>query len=481
MAITKIHPIVATIGVSIDYICNKEKTMAVHGSGEQLVSCFGTSEQTAKYDFEFDLNHVRQGKKQNHLAYHIVQSFSPTDEVDFATAHQIGEEFCKEYLQNKYRCVIATHVDKGHIHNHIIFCAADSIDHKKMHDDKKNYYRIQKISDKLCKEHNLSVIQERSGKRGKSRYEWEQNKKGNSWKSRLADDMESAIKSARSYEEFLQSMKDKGYEYKGEIIGEDAPKFLSFRSTKKNENGEYEEKFIRVSEKNFGKGYTKEKIKERIDKKVAWIEENKQKRSVEKSIEKDYGKQKIIDTNSVKFQSGGLNRWATSENLKIMQTVINKYGSRTKLEQRLSDNNKEILDANRKILEKQKRIEILQNIVRFGEQYAENEPYNFRYEKSRDPDKYMREHERELLLYSHAVQNLRKYKINPKEMDLKLLRDELTELQLDIEDLRSDITDMQKENRQMQKDLEKLIEYEKLDEKKLENFLKGTDKSIHDI
>lgn len=54
--------------------------------------------------------------------------------------------------------VVTTHIDKGHVHNHIIFCAADNIEHNKYHDCKQSYYHIRKLSDELCKEHNLSVI-----------------------------------------------------------------------------------------------------------------------------------------------------------------------------------------------------------------------------------------------------------------------------------------------------------------------------------
>ena len=460
MAITKIHPIVATIGVSVDYICNEKKTLDVHGNSEQLVTCIGTSKQTAEYDFMFDLRNTRQSKKQNHLAYHIVQSFDPADEVTFEKAHEIAQEFCDQYLKGKYRCVIATHTDKEHIHNHIIFCAADSIEHKKMHDDKSNLYKIQNLSDKLCREHGLSVIEKKSCRRGKSHYEWEQNKQGNSWKSVMESAINDSIKNAHSYEEFLQQMSDKGYEYKGEKIGDGEPKFLAFRNKEKNEKGEYQEKFVRVSEKNFGRGMTKEKIKERIESKEKWIAENRQKQNKNSMLPKDYSKQQLIDTSAEKYESSqGLKMWATRQNMKTVQAIINKYGSISQMQKQLAENKKTISAGNSKIVNNEKNMRELADVIRYAEQYKENEVYNYRYKKSSNPDKYMREHESQLLLYANAFQSLKKRKYKPEETDVDALKDELVNLEIECDDLRADIKDLLRENKQLEADLAKLREY----------------------
>lgn len=94
------------------------------------------------------------------------------------------------------------HIDKGHVHNHIIFCAADNINHDKYHDCKQSYYRIRHLSDELCKEHNLSVIIP-GEKRGRKYNERDANKNGTAWKPQLRKDINSCIKSASTYEEFL--------------------------------------------------------------------------------------------------------------------------------------------------------------------------------------------------------------------------------------------------------------------------------------
>lgn len=450
MAITKIHPIVAAIGVSIDYICNEKKTLDVHGNNDQLITCYGTSKETAPYDFKFDLSGSRQSQKQNHLAYHLIQSFDPADGITFEEAHKIGQEMCDKLLNGKYRCVIATHIDKGHIHNHIIFCAADSIQHKKIHQDKKYYYGIRNLSDKICKEHGLSTIEKPSGTRGKNHYEWEQNKKGKSWKNTLKINMDAAIKESHSYEEFLLKMKEKGYEYKGEQIDTVSPKYLAFHNT----NGQ--EDWTRVSEKNFGKGYTKEKIKERIEAREKWLAENKQ-RSMQP---KDYSKQKIIDTSLEKFEENqGLKLWATRQNMKAAQAIINKIGSVTKARKIIDTNNNTISECNARLIQNDKKMRELADIIRYAEQYKNNEVFNYRYLKSKDPDAYMREHESQLLLYSHAVRNLAKKKIKPEDIDLEQLRDQYFDLELEQDELKDQLKDAQKENQALQRDLDKLKEY----------------------
>ena len=150
MAYTRIHAVKTTVHKTIAYICNPTKT-----NGELLISSFATSPQTAKYDFQYALS--KTDSSDPNKAFHLIQSFAP-GEVSYEEAHQIGIELADKLLEGKYAYVIATHIDKGHCHNHICFCAADNINHKKYHDCKKSYYHIRNLSDTLCQDHNLSVI-----------------------------------------------------------------------------------------------------------------------------------------------------------------------------------------------------------------------------------------------------------------------------------------------------------------------------------
>ena len=144
MAYTKIHAIKATVDKAIDYICNPEKTYE-----KMFVSSYACSPETAAYDFKYTLDHCRENSPNK--AYHLIQAFAP-GEVGFEEAHHIGKELADKLLEGKYSYVVTTHIDKEHVHNHIIFCAADNIEHNKYHDCKQSYYHIRKLSDELCRE-----------------------------------------------------------------------------------------------------------------------------------------------------------------------------------------------------------------------------------------------------------------------------------------------------------------------------------------
>jgi len=134
MAYTKIHAIKATVNKAIDYICNPDKT-----DDKIFISSYACSPETAAYDFKYTLDHCRENSPNK--AYHLIQAFAP-GEVSFEEAHTIGQELADRVLEGKYSYVVTTHIDKGHVHNHIIFCAADNIEHDKYHDCDKTYYRI---------------------------------------------------------------------------------------------------------------------------------------------------------------------------------------------------------------------------------------------------------------------------------------------------------------------------------------------------
>lgn len=221
MAYTRIHAIKATVDKSIAYIRNPDKT-----DGELYVSSFGCSAQTAYLEFAFA--NGKNIKNGDNLAHHLIQSFAP-GEVSFDEAHQIGTELADKLLGGKYSYVIATHIEKDHVHNHIIFCATDNIEHKKYNTCKKSYYNIRKLSDELCKEHQLSTIVP-CQQRGKKHTEWEAEKNGKSWKDKLHRNIDAIIKLSNSYEDFIRLIRLKGSEVKGEEIG-GSLSYISFRPT----------------------------------------------------------------------------------------------------------------------------------------------------------------------------------------------------------------------------------------------------------
>ena len=200
MAYTRIHAIKATVQKALKYICNPEKT-----DGQILIDSFACGIETAHYDFMDALS--KSSGVGNKQAFHLIQSFAP-GEVDFDTAHQVGIELADKLLENKYSYVIATHIDKEHCHNHIIFCAVDNVDHKKYNDCKRTYRHIRNLSDELSREHGLSVIIP-SGQKGKTHYEWQMEETGTPWKEQMKSDMDDAIREAHSYEDFISRMQTK--------------------------------------------------------------------------------------------------------------------------------------------------------------------------------------------------------------------------------------------------------------------------------
>ena len=178
MAVTKIKPIKSTLSKALDYIENPDKT-----DGKMLVSSFGCSYETADIEFGYTLSQALD--KGNNLAFHLIQSFEP-GEVDYQKAHEIGKQLADAVTKGQHEYVVTTHIDKGHIHNHIIFCAVNFVDHHKYNSNKRSYYGIRNMSDKLCRENGLSVVVPGKGSKGKSYAEYQAEKTGTSWKGKLS-------------------------------------------------------------------------------------------------------------------------------------------------------------------------------------------------------------------------------------------------------------------------------------------------------
>ena len=210
MAVSKIHALYNTLGKAISYITNPDKT-----DGGCLVSSFGCSIETAAIEMMLTAS---QGRNiGNRIGYHMLQSFSPEDNITPEKAHELGKEFADKMLKGKFEYVIATHIDKDHIHNHIIFNATSFYDLNKYHHDNKDTQRMHEINDKICSENDLSVVEKKSVDKklaDKSR-EKKKYRKGEdiSLRAKLKTAIEEAISRSGTFEEFLQIMKLEGYDY----------------------------------------------------------------------------------------------------------------------------------------------------------------------------------------------------------------------------------------------------------------------------
>lgn len=305
MAVTKIHPIKSTLNLALDYIMDEDKT-----DEQILISSFLCNPNTAH--LEFEQTGAECNSKTKVLARHLIQAFLP-GEVTPDLAHEIGIQLCKEILKGEYEYVLTTHIDKGHIHNHILFNNVNFKTGKAYQSNKKSYHQIRNISDELCKKYHLSVIDEEYKQfkklystKGKSYKEYMEFKKGTSWKYKLQVAIDKAILNSNSYDDFLKIMESFNYEIK---FG----KYISFKH--KNQN-----RFTRA--KTIGPDYTEEEIKKRIKS----LDKNKVHNSTYNLENESLKHRNLVNTNNnpkVK-ESKGYEVWANRFNMKLTSETLNE-------------------------------------------------------------------------------------------------------------------------------------------------------------
>ena len=205
MAITKILYRNGGLRQAIDYITNPVKT------NEQLLTDYVRCDPGYAAQQMMDTKRAL-GKTAGRQCYHIIQSFKP-DEITPELAHEIAKQFAAVHLPG-YEAVIATHVDKAHIHSHIVFNSVNAVTGKMYHSTCENYYRqIRGISDQLCKAHGLSIVLENDEKKAVSYAEWLRQKKSQpTFRSMLEADLHDAIEDANDLGHFFLLMEHKGYE-----------------------------------------------------------------------------------------------------------------------------------------------------------------------------------------------------------------------------------------------------------------------------
>ena len=197
MAVTKIKPIRGTVNKALAYILDPQKT-----DDAFYVSSYGcAASDAAAKEFEWTRNlAVQQGMQMPKvLARHLIQSFD-IGEVTPEEAHEVGKQLADEWLKGKYEYVIATHIDKGHCHNHIIFNAVNYVDFHTYRSNKRTYRELRQLSDEICKEHGLSVIPPSQNK-GMDYKEYTEAKRGTSWKQKLKQTIDRLIITAKDYDD----------------------------------------------------------------------------------------------------------------------------------------------------------------------------------------------------------------------------------------------------------------------------------------
>lgn len=230
MAYTKIIKVKSNLNLCLDYTSNPKKTERRNAEDlNRLLNYTQNSDKTEHQLYVSGFNCIPQNayeimmetkirwrkpvKDGNILAYHIIQSFSP-GEATPDQVHQIGCEFAQRFLADRFECTVSTHLDRGHLHNHIVVNSVSYKDGKMFRSDFDAYYKgIRKISDELCRENRLSVI-ETDGK-GKSYAEWISGQTGKpTIRGMVRKDVEQAIVAADSFDGFILELQNMGYTVK---------------------------------------------------------------------------------------------------------------------------------------------------------------------------------------------------------------------------------------------------------------------------
>ena len=421
MAVTKIKPIKSTLSKALDYIENPDKT-----DGKMLISSFGCSYETADIEFGYTLSQALD--KGSNLAFHLIQSFAP-GEVDYEKAHEIGKQLADAVTKGQHEYVVTTHIDKGHIHNHVIFCAVNFVDHHKYNSNKRSYYGIRNMSDKLCRENGLSVVVPGKGSKGKSYAEYQAEKTGTSWKGKLKIAVDALIPQVSSFEELLTRLQAAGYEIK-------PGKYVSCRAPG-------HERFTRL--KTLGADYTEEAIRERIaGRRAKAAKAPREQRDVSLLIDIE---------NSIKAaQSKGYEQWAKIHNLKQAAKTMN-FLTEHKIEQyadlvsRIEEMSAESGQAADALKNAEKRLADMAVLIKNVSTYQKTKPVYDAYRKARNREKYRAGQEQAIILHEAAARSLKAAGI-AKLPNLAALQSEYEALQAQKEALYADYGKLKKKVRE---------------------------------
>ena len=249
MAYDKIIVVRARLDNRIRYALNEAKTQRLE-NGQVLQTTINCQLDTAYRDM---LETKRRWNKENRpvQGYHIIHSFSP-GEVTPKQAHRLSVEFAERLLQGRFEAVVATHIDHGHIHAHIVFNSVSCTDGKMFRDDFKAYYGdIRGISNDLSRENNLSVIDSKGT--AKHYAEWNAEKNGKpTVRGLIRQDIDAALADAFTLQSFFEALQKRGYMVK---------RGASVKHTAIKPPGS--ERFVRLD--SLGNGYTEADIRERLN------------------------------------------------------------------------------------------------------------------------------------------------------------------------------------------------------------------------
>ena len=386
---------------AIAYILNPEKT-----DEKLLVSSYGCASETAAREFEWTRK-IAEQKGMNPvriIARHVIQSFE-IGEVTPELAHEIGKQFADEILGGKYEYVLTTHIDKDHVHNHLIFNAVDFVDYHAYKSYKRIYYDMREVSDRLCKENGLSVIPPSQNK-GMGYKEYTEAKRGTSWKQKLKQTIDRLVITAKDYDDFLRLMQEAGYEIK-------TGKYISFRA-------EGQERFTRS--KTIGENYTEERIKERI---AGRTPRRSQRQTMPKGISLIGDIQeriRLIDSKGYEYKAKLTILKEAARTLNYLtENNLLQYAD---LEKKVEDVHSSYDRTGKELKGVEARLREVQPLIKNISNYQRLKPVYDAYMKAADKSAYRAKHEAELVIYEAAKSTLLAIQGDGKLQSLKSLQAE---------------------------------------------------------
>lgn len=423
--------IARTLRDRINYAENPEKT-----DGGRLISSYEYSPKTAADEFTAGkyIYKATTGKEQapekDVLAYMIRQSFKP-GEITPEDANRIGYDLAMEFTNGKHQFIVATHTDKAHIHNHVIINSTTLDCNRKFSEPHQSGREVARISDRLCREHGLSVV-EHPRQKGMAYKEWDARRKGQSWKGTLQETIDSVLPDSRDFDDFLARMRAEDYEIK---VG----KNLSFRAVG-------QERFTRS--KTIGADYALAVLKERI------IRNN---RSAEKSIlsvPSAHGRKvnRLVDVESKRRdgKGAGYEKWAKLFNLKEASNTLNfltEHGisDYEELTARADEAGEKFDAASARIKQVESRLAELSGLRIHIINYSKTRNIYAAYRNAKDKKAYLAAHRNEITMHEAAKQAFDK--LDGKQIP------KVTEIQAEFSSLLAEKKELYQEYRQARKDM----------------------------
>ena len=366
----------------IGYSMNNEKT-----DKGRLVSSYACDPRTCVEEFMLSKRQYYHSTgrmyKNEVIAYQIRQSFKP-GEISAEDANRVGYELAMRFTKGKYAFVVATHTDRAHIHNHIIFNSTSIDGTQKFRDFKRSGLALQKVSDMVCLENGLSVIEPRPKSERARRTDFP---KRNSFRNVIREDIRSCIKrKPKDFEEFLRFMAELGYEVK-------RGKNISFK-------GKGQERFIRM--RSLGENFSEEAVTEIIaGKRDLGTEPGHMPKAQTFNLLIDI-QARMADKRSPAYQ-----RWATVYNLKQMSSTFmflreNHIESFEDLDKRTEDAVKKFNELNEAIKVSEKRLAEILALKKHILNYRKTKDVYVAYRKAGYSQKFFEEHREEITLHKAA-------------------------------------------------------------------------------